>query len=658
MCGIAGWIAPVEDPEIRQRRVDRVLTAMHHRGHDQSGQWTGPVEGLEMEVTLVHARLSIIDLAGGRQPLSDETGDRWITYNGEIYNFPGIKDWLEGRGHRFKTRTDTETIVHLWEEKGEDAPGALRGMYAFGIWDSVLRRLCLVRDRLGIKPLYYARLAGGGLVFASEMKALWASGWIEPGLNDATLPEYWALGYGVSEQTLFGRVLKVMPGESVSWSADEMVPVRNRYWSLQGTASGSSGDKELDEAAWLDRLQELLSESVRMRLLSDVPLGMFLSGGLDSSLIAALMRREIGGRLNTFSVGYAERESSELEGAREVARHLDCEHHEVELSAERFWELLPRMVWHEDEPVRFPSSLALFAVAEAARSKVKVVLTGEGSDELFAGYAKYWATLWNQRFDRAGLRWVFPDAIRGAVREGIWHSPLPLKMKKSLFHSPLAHGSTDPGRFFLDNWFGIFGPDEQTGARPRFLDGLAPEDVRARAYGPTLEWWNAAGDDSLLKRMLFTDIHGYLVELLMKQDQMSMAANLESRVPFLDHVLVEAVWRMPDSMRLRGRTGKWAVRRIAERLLPQGALARPKRGFPTPVGRWLRESGGKRVRDLLLDEASWVREQWGEKTIDDIWQAHIARKRDHTERIWLMLNFELWHRTFLRGRAGEGPITW
>ncbi|MDI9383672.1 MAG: asparagine synthase (glutamine-hydrolyzing) [Verrucomicrobiota bacterium] len=659
MCGIAGWIVPTGGETDDAGRVDRVLRALRHRGQDQSGSWSGVVGGgADWRVTLVHTRLGIVDRTGGRQPMADEAGVRWMTCDGEIYNHLELRCALEARGHRFCTHSDTEAIVHLWEELEEAVPDRLRGMFAFALWNGESRRLWLVRDRWGIKPLYFARLGNGGIAFASEPKGLWASAWMEPRIDFSRMAEHWALGFGVAHGSLYQGVEQVEPGTCVSWAVPGAALRSRRYWSLPLGADQDQGQAPWGATEWVDRLESRLTASVREHLMGDQPVGLALSGGVDSALLASLMRRETGAPVATFSVGYTEAEASELTGAREVAELLECEHHEVVLDAERFWALVPKLVWHMDGPIRWPSSIALFSLAQEARKRVRTLLTGEGCDELFAGYARYGATVWNRRVGRWGADRVLGDGLRDSIREGIWSRPLPDLFKKLMVHSVLGYSTSDPGRYYLDNWHAVFEPGGQCLSGVEWAAGSDGARLRTEAYAASLAAWERATDATLLRRMLYTDLHGYLVGLLQKLDRMGMAANLEGRVPYLDHELVEAVWGMPDRYRYRGITGKWIVRRLAGRLLPRAVSGRRKRGFPTPIARWLREPRGEAVLEVLLDEGSWVRDQWGAKAILGMWNAHKRRERDHAERLWLMLTFEFWHRTFIRKRGRDGAVTW
>jgi len=635
MCGICGVLSLEAAARSFGAAAGEELRAMagaiFHRGPDDEGYLA------EAPIGFGFRRLSIVDLAGGHQPMSNEDGTVWIIFNGEIYNHADLRPDLERRGHRYRTRSDTETIVHLYEEYGDDCVTHLRGMFAFAIWDARKRRLFCARDRLGIKPFYYA-MGGGRFAFASEMKALFALPEFAPKMRRGALPEFFALGYIASDETMFEGVRKLMPGHTLSLALGEPAPqpVTRRYWDVDITPDETLKTEE----EFLARFEELFTESVRLRLMSDVPLGVFLSGGLDSSAIAAVMAGLMKERLKTFSVGYAEDEYSELPYAKLVAEHIGAEYNEVLLTADGFWQELPRLVWHEDEPMVWPSSVSLHAVSRLAREKVTVVLTGEGGDELFAGYLKYRATLWNLRWAPRYEKFV-PELLRDGIRSALNSSLLPAGTRRKLRHTFLHH----PNRFeqiYFDNWYSVF-PQHLHGAL--FTRELADELRAGNAYAGSLAFFpQNGGAESLLSRLLYLDIKTYLVELLMKQDQMSMAASIESRVPFLDHTLLEFAARIPARHKVRYLSGKYLLRRAMERRLPAEILNRTKMGFPTPVKVWLRHQLFERAAALLTDGRLEARGLLNAGFICDLLDGHRRGRVDATDAVWRLVNFELWCR--------------
>ncbi|MGH7769535.1 MAG: asparagine synthase (glutamine-hydrolyzing), partial [Candidatus Binatia bacterium] len=405
MCGIAGIVKFDPYATVDEARVKRMRDALGHRGPDGAGLWS------EGPVGLGHRRLAIVDVGGGRQPMTNEDGAVWITYNGEIYNHAALRPDLEARGHRYRTRSDTETILHLYEEHGERAVEKLSGMFAFALWDRKQKKLLLARDRLGIKPLYYA-VTGDELLFASEIKAILAADSIQPAFNEAILPEFLATRFVSGEETFFRGIRKLLPGRTLSWSRDAGL-VERRYWRLPLASADDDGGASFEEEA--ADVRRALSNAVQSHLMSDVPLGLFLSGGLDSSGLAALMAPMVQEPIRTFSVGFAEAEANELGYARIVARAIGAEHREVVVSPEEFFNALPRLIWHEDEPIAFTSSVPLYFVSRLARDHVKVVLTGEGSDELFLGYPWYRVTAWNERLGRIYFP-MMPKPLRRGTR--------------------------------------------------------------------------------------------------------------------------------------------------------------------------------------------------------------------------------------------------
>jgi asparagine synthase (glutamine-hydrolysing) len=628
MCGIAGIVASdrlAEDDRPRALLMRDVLT---HRGPDGAGLHEDPF------ALLAHRRLSIVDLAGGHQPLSNEDGSIWVTYNGEIYNHADVRRDLEVAGHQYRTRSDTETIVHAYEQWGDACVSRFRGMFAFAIWDAPQRRLLLVRDRLGVKPLYWAR-AGSRLLFASEIKAILESGLVAAEPNEAVLPEMLATRYTAGADTLFKGIHKLLPGHRLVF---EYGQVRiDKYWDVP--LDGPDPELEaLGDQAIVMRFRDLLQESVRLRLMADVPLGMFLSGGIDSSAVAALMAREVNRPIETFSVAFADRQFSELDYAREVAQAVGANSHEIVIGDADFFGALPRLVWHEDEPIAHPSSVPLHFVSALAREHVKVVLTGEGSDELLAGYGKYPRALLNWRAGGIYERLV-PAALRSTMA-GTIVPRLPGMLGRYARRSFLAM-PRQPEAMFLDNFAGMPMRAQRELLEAATLEGRDP-------YASSLEYFSRV-TGSTLRGLLYADVKTYLVELLMKQDQMSMSASIESRVPFLDHRLVEFAARLPDRLKLRGFTTKRILRESIRGLLPERILTRKKMGFPVPFAGWTRGAWNPVAAEVLLDRRTRERGLVNPRAVAALLQDHRAGRRQGGDAIWALLNLELWYRTFIDG---------
>ena len=634
MCGISGIFFLNRDWRVQGDVLARMNRRIVHRGPDDEGFF------VEENVGLAMRRLSIIDVKSGHQPLSNENRDVWIVYNGEIYNHADLRSDLEAKGHQYRTHSDTETIVHLYEEYGRDCVKHLRGMFAFVIWDRRKRQLFAARDRLGIKPFYY-RWDGKSFLFGSEIKTILAYPGVSADFNRATLAEYLAFGYITGHETMFSGIRKLMPGHTLELG-EKGEPRIDRYWDLSVEV-----DTEPQSADYyVKTYRDLLEGAVSSHLMSDVPLGVFLSGGLDSSAVAALTTKIRGDRIQTFAVGYGEEQFSELKYAREVSEHIRSEHHEVQLSREEFFENLPELIWHEDEPIVWPSSVSLYFVARLARERVTVVLTGEGSDETLAGYTRYAWTLVNSRMDRV-YRSVTPAVVRKMMRGAIHAGPLGASVRRKLEHTFLGRDGNSWPSFYFDNFFSAFPASEQAAL-------LTPDASAAAgdAYAGSIEPWERSRGD-LLHRLLYTDINSYLIELLMKQDQMSMAASIESRVPFLDHKLVEFTARIPAKHSIRGMAGKFILKQAVEDLLPRSIVYRKKMGFPTPWEYWL---AGPQLDDLehtLTEPRSVERQLFRPSEVKRLFAEHRAKTRDHGNRIWRLLNLETWFRTCIEGEVPE-----
>ena len=636
MCGIAGFASAkplTESASLIQRMTDAVA----HRGPDDSGFYR------DAHVALGHRRLSIIDLAAGHQPMTNEAGTLQIVYNGEIFNHAELRPELEKTGHRYATHCDTETIVHAYEQFGPGCLSRFRGMFAFAIWDKARRRLFCARDRLGKKPFYYF-WDGQLFVFGSEIKVILQHPAVSAECETQALPEYLGFGYVSGEQTLFRGIKKLQPGHhlTLDLSADKPLLTISQYWEVPPAVPRSNAS----EADLVHETRARVEDAVRSRLMSDVPLGMFLSGGVDSSAIAAITKRLTGGPVETFSVGYGEEQYSELSYAASVADVIGTDHHEVRVGLEDFFNILPRLIWQEDEPITWPSSVSLHFLSQLAAERVKVVLTGEGSDELFGGYERYRWNLLNTR--GASLFNRVPSPLRRSLRHFVEHSNLlRAGLRRKLSHTFVGRES-DIESLFLDNFYCAFGLNE---ARQLLRSSFAPVAM----YGTYLEAFNRYPDDSLLARMLCADQKTYLVELLMKQDQMSMSASIESRVPLLDHELVEFSRSIPDSLQIKGGVQKYIFKKAVEDLLPREIVHRKKMGFPTPLRTWLHDPRMQPVYKRLLDPSGFLASVVDLQFAEQLISRHLSNREDATDRVWRLLNLQVWGEVFIAGAGDRWP---
>ena len=618
---------------VEEGRLARMRDVLQHRGPDDEGLM---VAG---NIGLAHRRLSIIDPAGGRQPMANADQSVWIVYNGEVYNFKELQSDFDFRSYAFNTESDTEVVLRAYEVFGEACVERLRGMFAFAVWDRRRRKLFLARDRLGIKPLYYT-VTDDELIFASEIKAIFAAGNIRPEFNRAILPEFLATRFSAGPETFFQGIRKLLPGHTLSWTRTEGLRER-RYWRLP-VAMDDTG-ATLEELGLEVRAR--LEDAVRSHLVSDVPIGLFLSGGIDSSGLAALMASMVKEPLRTFSVGFKDTDSNELGFARLAAQSIGSEHRDTVVSPSEFFEALPRLIWHEDEPIAFPSSVPLYFVSRLAAEHVKVVMTGEGADELFLGYNRYRVTAWNERFGQAYWT-VVPRTISRNVRRLV--RKLPRSARRYPERTFLA---LEPGArvLFYEN-FAVF-PEilQQNLLKDRgLLSARDFYDVQLRCYQ------EAPG--GALERMGHADLQTYLVELLMKQDQMSMAASIESRVPFLDHKFVEFVAAIPGRYKIRGWQTKAVLRAALRDLVPREILARRKMGFPTPVARWFRGRFQPFVEEFVLGPRALNRGLFHPGVLKRIVEEHRRGVAGHGDRLWLLVNLEIWQRIFLDGEEAASVL--
>jgi asparagine synthase (glutamine-hydrolysing) len=629
MCGIVGQLnrrtgAPVEEAALRA-----MCAALVHRGPDDEGLLLDGAFGMGMR------RLSINDLAGGHQPLANEDGTVTVVCNGEIYNSPELRAALAARGHRIPSHSDVAVIPHLYEEYGEDFVAHLDGMFALALWDAARRRLVLARDRLGIKPLYVAE-RDGALAFASEPSALTAAGWCDA-LDFTSLHHYLSLGYVPGPGSIFAGVRKLEPGTQLSVEGAR-APVTRRYWSLRFAPTGP--DRRPEEHA--EEVLATLRAAVKSHLLSDVPIGVFLSGGVDSSGLVALMSEVAGQRIRTFSVGFEEKSFNELDLARQVAQRYGTDHHEVVVRPDAL-RILPELVHHFGEPFADSSAVPVYYVSELAHRHVKVVLSGEGGDEVFAGYETYLAgklAALYRRLPAALGRRLVPALV---ARLPVSHARVSLDYKAKRFVAG-AHLPLPDGHFW---WKVVLSEAAQAElCRGPARNGSSDTAALFRAAAAS------AGSEDWLAQLQAIDAHVYLPDnILTKADRMSMAHSLEARVPYLDRALVELAARLPRDVKLRGWTKKWVLKRALKDHVPAGILRAKKRGFNVPVPAWLRGELRDMVGDVLSPAALRRVGLFDPAYVQTLISEHNAMRVDHSRPLWTLLVFMIWHVHWQSARA-------
>lgn len=623
MCGICGVVHFDHSRDVERGLIDAMCERITHRGPDQNGAYMNGFVGLGS------VRLSIIDVSGGRMPISNEDGTIWIVYNGEVYNFPELRERLEKAGHRFETNTDTEALIHLYEEEGDDFAKHLNGMFAGAIWDDRKQRLILVRDHVGIKPLYYAQLRDK-LVFGSEIKAMLPAG-ISREIDPIGLHDYLSLNYVPGPRTIFSAVKKLQPGHMLVYEARTGEVKVTQYWDIPRRHTSNftlTNDIETD-------LYNLLRTVVHDQLISDVPLGAFLSGGVDSSLVVALMSEVTTEPVKTFSVGFAEKSYDETPFARIVAERFKTDHHEIILNPDAR-ESVAAMTTYFDEPFADSSSVAVFAVSELARKHVKVALSGDGGDEVFGGYATYQA-----------------DKIASIYRR------LPSFIGSGLVPSVVNMLPTSEGKVSFDF------------KAKRFIQGgmLAPlpahaawkaffsEDMKAKLYDldadqsvlrPTVqllqEYYDAYPSPDIMNRILYVDSKVQLVDdMLVKTDRMSMAHSLEVRVPLLDTRLVEWMAKMPSETKINGFKLKYLLKRVAAKVLPPEILQRRKAGFSIPINRWLKTDLRPLLNEQLSPEKVAAQGFFNSRVVAEMLDDHWSGRHDYSRQIWNLLMFSMWY---------------
>ena len=616
MCGIAGLLSLGNKP-VFEEEVQTMCDAMVHRGPNDAGYYSADRIALGMR------RLSIIDLAGGHQPVHNEDKTVWVVFNGEIYNFKTLRAALERQGHKFYTDTDTEVIVHLYEQYGERCVEKMRGMFAFAVWDTRRKSLLLARDRLGIKPLFYTA-AGGRLAFGSELKVLLQLPEVERRLNWESVNHLFSTMCTPSTESIVEGVHKLKPGHILTASVKDGIRVRE-YWDVV-----FDPDYGKTEQYFIERLRDLLEQSVRLRLIADVPLGAFLSGGVDSSTVVATISRIGSGRLKTFSIGFAEQEYNELQYARQVAQQFDTDHHELVLEP-NVLDIIDDLAWYLDEPFGDSSAIPTYMVSKLASEHVTVVLSGDGGDELFAGYDRYLVERRERRRDNipAPLRQA-AGFIGHAMREG---------MKGRNF---LRHLALNGAERYFDAGM-LFGNSQKASL-------FAPDAYREIQNRDSLAFWRGflqKGRLNWLSGLQYVDIKNYLPnDILTKVDRMSMAHSIEARVPLLDHKFVEFAATIPPELKLKGVTSKYIFKKAMEGILPNEILYRPKRGFAVPLSQWFRGKLSPFMRDLLLSRRSIERGIFNKSYLERLIEMN-DRGRPLDLQLWTLITFELWCRRFI-----------
>jgi len=628
MCGICGVAGG--DPTEGRELVARMCAALVHRGPDDEGS-------IQLDgVTLGMRRLSIIDIEGGRQPIHNEDSTVWVVENGEIYNHLELRALLESAGHEFTTQSDTEVLVHGYEEWGEAMVERLNGMFAFAVLDRRRRRVLLARDRMGIKPLHYA-VDGHRLVFASELKALLCDPALRKDIDPVALDEYLALEFVPSPRSIVRGISKLPPAHTLEWWLGSGIHRLHRYWAptLGEDEEGARGPS-LDERC--EELRGVLRESVRKELISDVPLGVFLSGGIDSSAVTAMMS-QLGGDVKSFSVGFAERSFDESRYAREVAHHLGTDHHEISLEPSMLLDLIPQLPTLLDEPLGDASIIPTYLLSAFTRRHVKVALGGDGGDELFAGYPTLQAHRLAGYYNRA------PRLLRAGLIEPVVRR-LPVSRDNLSFDfraKRFVSGAGHPVPERHSRWMGSFAAEERT--------ALLSADVRDRLAGSghvRVSGLDGAQPRDPLNQVLLMDMRLYLEnDILVKLDRASMMASLEGRVPLLNNDFVEYVTRLPLDLKLRGLRSKFLLKRALRGLLPDRILNRPKKGFGIPVAQWFRGPLKEQMLSVLSPDRIASKGLFDGAAVAALVRDHLSGRRDNRKQLWTLFVFELWHDGYL-----------
>jgi len=628
MCGIAGVFAPSGTVAFGVDVAEAMCRAITHRGPDDQGIFSSAGAHIGMR------RLAIIDLHSGHQPIHNEDRSVWVVFNGEIYNYRALRAELEAAGHRFYTDSDTECIVHAYEQHGQACFERLRGMFAVAIVDLRRDRLVLARDRLGKKPLYYTRLADGSIAFASELKSLFALPGFDPRVSQDAVRDFFALGYVPGPASIYEGVHKLPPAHTLSVEAGRSE--LQRYWDLAFDPKWP-----LDEEEAARELLERLDDAVRVRLASDVPFGAFLSGGLDSSVVAALMARHLDRPVKTFSIGFREDRFNELPHARLMAAHIGADHHEQIVDADAA-SLLDQLAWHFDEPFGDASAIPTFLVSRMAAGQVKMVLSGDGGDELLAGYERYARYLRLRRVRARTLGLAGPalaavSALLPGGRRERWRR--------------IAARLSQP---FPDDYLsGVALATRADLQDVLMLDGSSPDP-----FAGVRQAYTVGAPSELLDVILRGDMASYLLEdILVKVDRMTMAHSLEARSPLLDHTLVEFAARLPTGLKLGGTTGKLLLRRVARQLLPAELLDKPKQGFAIPLALWLRGPLREKLQDVFASRAFRERGIYRVEGVRRCLDDHLAGRHDFAELLWLVLNYETWARRFVDTRPAAAPAS-
>jgi len=626
MCGICGKLNFDQNSSVDPALVRSMLDTIRHRGPDDEGVYSAA------QVALGHRRLSIIDLSTGHQPLSNEDGTIWIVFNGEIYNYQEQRLFLLGKGHTFKTQTDTEVIVHLYEELGPECLERLRGMFAFAIWDEKSNTLFLARDRVGIKPLYYC-LTAGSLVFASEIKAILADPAVDRAISPEAIDRFLTFMYLPGEETLLKGILKLAPGHYLV--AKDGRPEIHQYWDLNFSKPGESlSQKEAER-----QLIELLAETVQQHMIADVPVGVLLSGGVDSTAVLSFAVERTEKEVSTYTVGFSDAGfADERPYARLAAETFRTRHHDMSISAADFAAFMPKYVWHMEEPVCEPPAIALYYVSKLARNYVKVLLSGEGGDEAFAGYSNYRNLLWLERVKR-GL-----NPLKGLLAQGLSFADSMLHLPRAAKYAPLMKAifpdyyysrTSNPYRFTGNGGRKLYSAD--------FVHALDPE----YSVEPLRRLQARVRGQNTLDAMLYIDTKTWLPDdLLIKADKMTMANSLELRVPLLDHKVLEFAAALPPNLKVRRFTTKYLAKRALGRRVPKTILDRRKAGFPVPYESWLRKDLRSWVHDVLLDRAATNRGYFALPALREL-LARDEATGGYSKEIFSLVTLELWHRTFL-----------